>query len=67
MSKLNKLHIYEVTESLHCQDNMLCAQMFLTLSQFPQRFLTNPSKLRIYQIQDSYSDHRIFDSVKQAF
>jgi hypothetical protein len=38
----------------------------ITLSQFPQTFLTNPSKLRIYGImpmQNSHCDLRNFDSV----
>jgi hypothetical protein len=36
--------------------------MSLTLSQFPQTILTNPSKLRIYLCENFYCDHRNFDS-----
>ena len=32
---------------------------------FPQTFLRNPSKLRMYLMQNSYCDHRNFDSVNQ--
>ena len=35
------------------------------MSQFPQTFLTNPSKLRIY-CENSFCDHRNFDSVIQT-
>jgi hypothetical protein len=40
----------------------------LTLIKFPQTFLTNPLKLKIYLcMQNSYCDHRNSDSVKSAF
>jgi hypothetical protein len=40
----------------------------LTLSQFPQIFLTNPSKLRIYLCKiPTDCDHRKFDSINQPY
>ncbi len=38
----------------------------LTLGQFPQKSLTNPSELRIYLSKISSCDHRNCDSVNLA-
>jgi hypothetical protein len=35
-------------------------------SLVPQKFLTNPSKPRIYPCKNSYCDHRKFDNVNQV-
>jgi hypothetical protein len=47
-----------------CKKCLLTNDSVLNTESVPQKFLTNPSKLRIWPMQNSYCDARNFDSVE---